>query len=98
VSGDRQGRAFGSREVLWVACGLVSLLVVCTTILLALGKDITALKDMATVVALPLLTVLGTAIYSKVSQVHEQVNGRMTQLIDSAQNSVPLDKLDQVKK
>lgn len=89
------------RQVMWVVGGMVALFLVCTTVLMVMDKDITPFLTVGNMVIMPLLGLLGVKAYqtvsSKMDNIEQQVNGRMTTLIDHAKNSVPLDQLDKVE-
>lgn len=78
--------------------GLVALFLICTTVLMALGKDITPFLIVGNMVVTPLLGLLGVKAYqtmtTKMENIEQQVNGRMTALIDHAANSVPLNRVE----
>lgn len=97
----KQRDTIGFRELVYTVSGIVALFIICCTVLLAMGKDIQPILGVANLVVLPLLGLLGAKAYQtisgKVENVQEQVNGRMTTLIDHAKNSVPLDRIDKVE-
>ena len=81
--------------------GLVALFLICTTVLMALNKDITPFLIVGNMVVTPLLGLLGVKAYqqmtSQMKNLTDQVNGRMTTLIDHAANSVPLNQVDKLE-
>jgi len=81
--------------------GLVALFLICTTVLMALNKDITPFLIVGNMVVTPLLGLLGVKAYqqmtSQMKNLTDQVNGRMTTLIDHAANSVPLNQVEKLE-
>ena len=78
------------RDVLVATVVIVVVLVGGVVTLSALGKDTAALIGVITVVALPILATLGAGLYGKIEQVHQQVNGNTSKMIDAIAQSTPV--------
>lgn len=76
-----------SKTAMWAAAGLVSVVVVCMTILAALDKDATQILVVVNIVVVPLLAMLGysrlKSIEEKTDQVQKQTNGNMSKVMDA---------------
>lgn len=72
---------------MWAAATLVSVVVVCMTILAALDKDATQILVVVNIVVVPLLAMLGYSklkgIEEKTDQVRTQTNGNMSKMVDA---------------
>lgn len=89
MAADKQG-SITPKDALWASVGVASLLIVCAVVLIAMGKDITQLVMIANLAAIPILTGLGAVVKQRLENVEQQVNGRMTTLIDHSINSTPI--------
>lgn len=91
MAGDKQG-SVSPKDALWASVGVAALLIVAGTVLTLFGKDITPLVSIFNLMVLPIMTALGVMLKQKLDNVNENVNGRMTDLIDHAKNSQPIPK------
>lgn len=93
-----------SNKQLGVIAALTALLMVCVTVLLALGVPSTAIIGVLSVLVAP---TLGAMLYAKVTTIEKQTNGNtsakdetINSLIEhlKTHNSVPIDEPAEVKK
>lgn len=75
-----------NRTAIWAAASVVAILMLCVTVLAAMGKDTTPILTVVAVVVVPVLGGLG---YSKINglertteAVRQQTNGNQTQQMD----------------
>lgn len=64
-----------SPHVVWASVAIVFMLVAGSVTLVILDKDVSIILTLAAVVAVPVLGGFGVAVYQKLDQVKEQVNG-----------------------
>lgn len=74
-------------QTLWAAVAIVFILVTGAVVLVALNKDVTVILTLATLVAIPILTASGAAVYQKLEQVKEQGNGNINKLLEAQQKT-----------
>lgn len=97
----KQREPFSFSAVMYLTGGLIALFLICTTILMVMDKDIQPFLIVGNMLVTPLLGLLGVKAYQtmsgKMDSLQQDMNGRMTTLIDHAANSVPLDKVERVE-
>jgi hypothetical protein len=64
-----------SPHVIWASVSIVFMLVAGSVTLVILDKDVSIILTLAGIVAVPVLGGFGVAVYQKLDQVKEQVNG-----------------------
>lgn len=72
-------------HVIWAAVIIVFILVTGAVTLVALDKDVTVILSLAGLVAVPVLSAFGVAVYHKLDQVKEASNGNLTKVMDMQQ-------------
>lgn len=65
-------------HVIWAAVVIIFVLVAGATLLALKEKDVTVILSLAVLVAVPVLTAFGAALYHKLDQVKEISNGNMS--------------------
>lgn len=68
-------------HVIWASVAIVFMLVAGVVTLAALNKDVVVLISLAGIVAVPVLSAFGVAIYQKMDRVQETTNGREDKLL-----------------
>lgn len=91
MAADKQS-SVSPKDALWASVGMAALLVVAAVVLIVMDKDISGLVSIVNLMVIPILTGLGVLVNQKLTSVNENVNGRMTDLIDHAKNSTPIPK------
>lgn len=75
-----------NKTAIWAGASVVAVLMICVTILAALGKDTTAILTVVAVVVTPALGALGyskiNGLEQKTDAVVKQTNGNQTQQMD----------------
>jgi len=79
------------RDALVATTVIVVVLVAAVVTLSALRRDTTALLTVVTAVGLPVLAGLGTVLYQKLEDVHRQVNGNTSRMIEAIAKAPPMD-------
>lgn len=74
-------------HVIWASVAIVFLLVVPASLLVAFDKDVTAILTLAGLVAIPVLSAFGVAVYHKLDQVKEAGNGTLTTVLAMQQKT-----------
>jgi hypothetical protein len=74
-------------HVIWAAVIIVFILVTGAVTLVALDKDVTVILSLAGLVAVPVLSAFGIAVYQKLDQVKEASNGNLTKVMDMQQKT-----------
>lgn len=74
-------------HVIWAAVVIVFILVASAVTLVALDKDVTVILSLAGLVAVPVLSAFGVAVYHKLDQVKDASNGNLTKLMDMQQQT-----------
>jgi hypothetical protein len=74
-------------HVIWAAVVIVFMLVSGAVTLVALDKDVTVILTLAALVAIPVLSAFGVAVYHKLDQVKEASNGNLERLLDMQQKT-----------
>lgn len=74
-------------HVIWAAVVIVFILVSGAVTLVALDKDVTVILTLAGLVAIPVLSAFGVAVYHKLDQVKEASNGNLTKVMDMQQET-----------
>lgn len=69
-------------HVIWAAVIIVFILVSGAVTLVALDKDVTVILSLAGLVAVPVLSAFGVAVYHKLDQVKEASNGNLTKVMN----------------
>lgn len=64
-----------SPHVIWASVAIVFMLVAGSVTLVILDKDVSIIMTLAGIVAVPVLGGFGVAVYQKLDQVKDQVNG-----------------------
>lgn len=68
-----------SPHVIWASVAIVFMLVAGVVVLASMDKDVVVLISLAGIVAVPVLSAFGAAVYQKLDQVRDQGNGRETE-------------------
>lgn len=74
-------------HVVWAAVIIVFIMVTGAVILVALDKDVTVILSLAGLVAVPVLSAFGVAVYQKLDQVKEASNGNLSKLMNMQQKT-----------
>lgn len=74
-------------HVIWAAVIIVFILVSGAVTLVALDKDVTVILSLAGLVAVPVLSAFGVAVYHKLDQVKEASNGNLERVLDMQQKT-----------
>jgi hypothetical protein len=74
-------------HVIWAAVIIVFIMVAGAVTLVALDKDVTVILSLAGLVAVPVLSAFGVAVYQKLDQVKEASNGNLSRVIDMQQKT-----------
>lgn len=72
-------------HVIWASVAIILILLVGTVVLSINDKDITAIITLAGLIAVPVLSAFGVAIYQKMDQVREASNGNQDKLLSMIQ-------------
>jgi hypothetical protein len=74
-------------HVIWAAVLIVFIMVAGAVTLVALDKDVTVILSLAGLVAVPVLSAFGVAVYQKLDQVKEASNGNLARVMDMQQKT-----------
>jgi hypothetical protein len=74
-------------HVIWAAVIIVFMLVAGAVTLVALDKDVTVILSLAGLVAVPVLSAFGVAVYQKLDQVKEASNGNLARVMEMQQKT-----------
>lgn len=74
-------------HVIWASVVIIFMLIAGVVILVVAGKDVEAIKDLAILIALPVLSAFGVAIYQKVDQTAENANTKLEQVKEATNGS-----------
>lgn len=72
-------------HIIWASVVIIFMLIGSVVVLTALGKDSTIIVTLAGLIAIPVLSAFGVAIYQKVDQVKELSNGGQQNLLKMIQ-------------
>jgi len=67
-------------HVIWASVVIIGLLVAGVVALVINGKDVDAIKDLAVLIAIPILTAFGVGVYQKVDQAAEKTDVKLDQV------------------
>lgn len=82
-------------HVIWASVAVVLILVAPASILIAMEKDITVLLTLAGLIAIPVLSAFGVAVYQKLDQVKEHSNGANIRQVELTQKVLEMQQLTQ---
>lgn len=74
-------------NTVWAAVTIVFILVTGAVVLVSLGKDVTVILSLAGLVAVPVLSAFGVAVYQKLEAVKEASNGNLSRVIEMQQET-----------
>jgi hypothetical protein len=74
-------------HVIWAAVLIVFIMTGGAVTLVALDKDVTVILSLAGLVAVPVLSAFGVAVYQKLDQVKEASNGNLSRVMDMQQKT-----------
>jgi hypothetical protein len=74
-------------HVIWAAVIIVFMLVAGSVTLVALDKDVSIILTLAGLVAVPVLSAFGVAVYAKLDQVKDASNGNLSKAMEMQQRT-----------
>jgi hypothetical protein len=74
-------------HIIWASVAIIMVLVVGVVILVVNGKDVGAIKDLAVLIAIPVLSAFGVAIYQKVDHTAEKADIKLEQVKEATNGS-----------
>lgn len=74
-------------HVIWAAVIIVFIMVTGAVTLVALDKDVTVILSLAGLVAVPVLSAFGVAVYQKLDQVKDASNGNLSRVMSMQQKT-----------